>query len=61
MGIRFRIANFIMKDYLRNFLVVGVRLPLKNLIRYKKQCNLDSFTIQTIEKCIKTIDDIFEM
>ena len=61
MGIRFRIANFIMKDYLRNYLAVGIRLPLKNLIRYKEQCNLDSFTIQTIEKCIETINDIFEI
>lgn len=61
MGIRFRIANFIMKDYLRNYLAVGVRLPLENLIRYKEQCNLNSFTIHTIEKCIKTIDEVFKM
>ena len=58
MGLRFKICNWICGDYLRNYLAVGVRLPLINLLQYSK--NLDSFEIKKIKKIIECIDEIFQ-
>lgn len=57
MGLRFKICNWICRDYLRNYLVVGVKLPLINLL-YSK--NLDSFEIKEIKKIIECIDEILQ-
>ena len=59
MGIRFRISNWICKDYLRNYLAVGVRLPLINFLKYNSK-NLDGFEIKRIENIIECIDEIFQ-
>lgn len=58
MGLRFKICNWICGDYLRNYLVVGVKLPLINLLQYSK--NLDSFEIKKIKKIIECIDEILQ-
>lgn len=58
MGLRFKICNWICGDYLRNYLAVGVRLPLINLLQYSK--NLDSFEIKEIKKIIECIDEILQ-
>lgn len=58
MGLRFKICNWICNDYLRNYLAVGIKLPLINLLKYSK--NLDSFEIKKIEKIIECIDEIFQ-
>lgn len=58
MGLRFKICNWICGDYLRNYLAVGVRLPLINLLQYSK--NLDSFEIKKIKKIIECIDEILQ-
>lgn len=60
MGFRFRIANWIMGDYLRNYLAVGVRLPLINLLT-SKLYNFDNHTRQEIERIIQTVDELFEI
>ena len=57
-GWRFKIANLIMGDLLRNYLAVGVRLPLDNAKRYYKD---EEFCKDEIDKAIETIDEIFEM
>lgn len=58
IGLRFKICNWICGDYLRNYLAVGVRLPLINL-KYNSK-NLDSFEIKRIENIIECIDEIFQ-
>ena len=58
IGLRFKICNWICGDYLRNYLAVGVRLPLINLLQYSK--NLDSFEIKKIKKIIECIDEILQ-
>lgn len=58
MSLRFKLANLIMKDYLRSDLVIGVLLPLENLLRYNH--NLDDWEIKKIKKIIKTVHKIFE-
>ena len=58
MGLRFKICNWICGDYLRNYLAVGVKLPLINLLQYSK--NLDSFEIKKIKKIIECIDEILQ-
>ena len=61
MGIRFRIANWIMRDYLRNYLAVGVRISLLNALRYGHLSELNPYVKNEIEKSLKTIDELFEM
>lgn len=61
MGIRFKIANFIMNDYLRNYLAVGVKLPIENLIKYKYQYSINDFEIHKLEQIVQTIDELFNM
>ena len=59
IGLRFKICNCICNDYLRNYLAVGVRLPLINFLKYNSK-NLDSFEIKRIENIIECIDEIFQ-
>ncbi len=59
MGLRFKICNWIYNDYLRNYLAIGVRLPLINFLKYNSK-NLDSFEIKRIENIIECIDEIFQ-
>ena len=59
MGWRFRIANFIMGDYLRNYLLVGIRLPISNIVKYED--DLDSFTVKKLTQIIKDIDELVKM
>lgn len=58
MGIRFRIGNWICKDYLRNYLAVGVLLPLSNL---QKSKDLSDWDRKRVEKIIKCVREIFEL
>lgn len=58
MGLRFRICNWICKDYLRNYLAVGVLLPLTNLQESKDLSNWDRKTVEKIISCVK---EIFEL
>lgn len=64
MGIRFRIANWICGDYLRNYLAVGVLLPLDKLLERDKRWEnkrlpeWDRREIERIEKCVR---EIFEL
>lgn len=57
MGFRFKLANFIMGDYFRNYLAVGVRLPLLKVLDSK----VDSYTERLIKKALKTTEEIFEI
>ena len=61
MGIRFKIANWIMGDYLRNYLAVGVRLPITNLLDYKYQYDINDFETHKLEQIIYTINELFNM
>lgn len=62
MGIRFRIANYVMRDYLRNYLVVGIKLPLLNMLKYHSiENSLSDFQIYKIEDMLATIDELLEM
>lgn len=58
MGLRFKICNWICKDYLRNYLAVGVLLPLTNLQKSKDLSNWDR---ERVEKIIKCVREIFEL
>ena len=58
MGIRFRICNWICKDYLRNYLAVGVLLPLSNL---QKSKDLSDWDRKRVEKIINCVREIFEL
>ena len=60
MGLRFRICNWICKDYLRNYLAIGVKIPLVNLLKRNSK-KLDSFDIKKIKEMIECIDKIFEL
>lgn len=60
MGIRFKIANLIMGDYLRNYLAVGIRLPLVKILT-SNLSNLDTYTAEQIERMIQQIDELFDM
>ena len=61
MGIRFRICNWICKDYLRNYLAVGVLLPLTNLIKYKKAYDINDDTRKELERIDACVREIFEL
>lgn len=58
-GFLFNVLNFISRDYLRNYLAVGVRLPLVKA----KDCieKHPSEALREIERAIKGIDDIFNL
>lgn len=58
MGLRFRIANWICGDYLRNYLAVGVLLPLDNVL---KSNALSAWDRRRLEKIEKTVREIFEL
>lgn len=57
-GWRFKFANLIMADYLRNYLAVGVCLPLDNAKKYYKHENECK---QQIDKARETVYELFEM
>lgn len=61
MGLRFKIANWIMGDYLRNYLAVGVRLPLINALDSKKITKLDHYTELQIKKALQAASEIMEI
>lgn len=61
MGIRFRISNWICKDYLRNYLAVDVLLPLTNLIKYKKAYDINNDTRKELERIVACVEEIFEL
>lgn len=58
MGIKFKICNWICNDLLRNYLMVGIKLPLLSLLKYSH--NLDEWDKEIINKVIKCIDEILE-
>lgn len=61
MGIRFKIANWIMGDRLRNYLAVGVRLPLVNASTLLERDAISQYAKDEIRKAIATIDELFEI
>lgn len=71
MGIRFRIANWLLKDCLRNWLVVGVRLPLSEIKERSGEKIPKNLTIEAdsalsiinleATRAIHAIDELMEM
>lgn len=61
MGLRFRICNWICGDYLRNYLAIGVLLPLTNLIKYKKAYDINDDTRKKLERIVACVEEIFEL
>lgn len=60
-GWRFKLANFIMNDYLRNYLAVGGLTNLDNIIDIGAETVLDLLVIQYANKARKAITDVMEM
>ena len=60
-GWRFKIANFIMGDYLRNYLAVGYLCELDNSINMEIDNPAAKYIQKRLGKVRKTIIDIMEM
>ena len=60
-GWRFKIANFIMGDYLRNYLAVGCLCELDNSINMETNNCVAKHIQKRLCKVKKTIIDIMEM
>lgn len=61
-SIRFKLANLIMNDYLRNYLAVGCLLPLENSLKYiEAETDSEKHLCQKMEEVADTIKDIFEI
>lgn len=60
-GWRFKIANFIMGDYLRNYLTVGCLCELDNSINMEIDNPVAKHIQKRLGKVKKTIIDIMEM
>lgn len=60
-GWRFKLANFIMNDYLRNYLAVGGLTNLDNIIDVGAETVRDLLVIQYANKARKAITDVMEM
>lgn len=60
-GWRFKIANLIMGDYLRNYLVVGCLIPLDHIIDRTSEDPVIRFCGKQAEKARNSVIDIMEM
>lgn len=60
-GWRFKIANFIMGDYLRNYLAVGCLCELDNSINMEIDNPAAKYIQKRLDKVRETIIDIMEM
>lgn len=60
-GWRFKIANLIMNDYLRNYLAVGGLVNLDNIIDAGVETVYDLLVVQYATKARKAITDVMEM
>lgn len=61
-SLRFKLANLIMNDYLRNYLAVGCMVPLDNTLRYvEAKTNNEKYMQRQMGKVANTIEDIFKM
>lgn len=61
-SLRFKLANLIMNDYLRNYLAVGCLLPLESSLKYiEAETDYEKYVRKQIEKATDTIRDIFEI
>ena len=60
-GWRFKFANLIMNDYLRNYLAVGGLMNLDNIIDIGAETVLDLLVIQYANNARKAITDVMEM
>lgn len=60
-GWRFKIANFIMNDYLRNYLAVGGLCNLNNLLNIRAETVREKRMHDYALKARKSIVDVIEM
>lgn len=59
---RFKLANLIMNDYLRNYLAVGCLMPLENNLKYMEpETYNERYMLRNTEKAYNTIKEIFEI
>ena len=59
---RFKLANLIMNDHLRNYLAVGCLVPLENAIKYTMaETDNEVYLMKKIERVVDTIMEIFEV
>ena len=57
---RFKLANLIMNDYLRNYLAVGCLVPLSNALEYVEPETFDEkYMHNKMQKAYDTIKEIF--
>lgn len=60
-GWRFKIANFIMNDYLRNYLAVGGLCNVCNILDFKAETTQERLMQRYAEKARNSIIDVMEM
>lgn len=55
-SIRFKLANLIMNDYLRNYLAVGCLIPLENGVKYiEAETDNEEYLQRQMEKAVDSI------
>lgn len=60
-SLRFKLANLIMNDHLRNYLAVGCLLPLEKGLEYvEAETDNEKYMQKQMEKVVDTIKDIFK-
>ena len=61
-SIRFKLANLIMNDYLRNYLAVRCLIPLENGVKYiEAETDNEEYLQRQMEKAVDSIKEIFEI
>lgn len=60
-GWRFKIANFIMGDYLRNYLAVGCLCSLSDIIDLESDDPLMRFAKKLAKRAKKSVTEVMEM
>ena len=57
---RFKLANLIMNDYLRNYLAVGCLIPLENSLKYiEPETYNEKYILKKMTDVYDTINEIF--
>lgn len=57
-GLKFRVLNWLTRGYLRNYLAVGVRLPIINAMKYCE--HHPDVAVCELEKAKRTVEEIFK-
>lgn len=61
-SLRFKLANIIMGDYLRNYLAVGCLIPLENTLKHiEAETWNEKYMQEEMKKVSDTIKEIFEI